>query len=142
MHFLTFLPVALLSTLGLASASAIPARANGSPALTWHVSNLTTGCSPGGCTYKFNIKGVETENTPGFDTTCSGTDTQKDYKACDDKEVRAIIKPETYPMWNIQVKHVWDGGIGEHMTIGKTNVTANTAKFEIPVSQQYGVGAS
>lgn len=141
MHLQTILPLTLLSALSLSSASAIPARAKDSPALTWHVSDFTTGCSPGGCVYHFNIAGVETPNTPGFDTRCSGTDTQDGYKACDDKHVLATLNPKTYPVWNVQVKHAWTGDLGRDYTTGQANVTAEMEKFDIPVSQEYGVGA-
>lgn len=140
MH-LSFLSLALFSTLGFSSI--IPAReANGgNPALTWHVSNFTTGCSPGGCVYDFNIRGVETDNTPGFDTKCSGNDEQDGYKPCDNRHVRAQMNPHTYPEWNIKVKHVWTDEVGEYMTIGEANVTAPSPAFEMKVTQNYGVGA-
>lgn len=138
----TALPLALLSALSLTSASVIPARANGNPALTWHVSDFSTGCSPGGCIYNFDIKGIETENTPGFETHCTGSDTQESYKACDDGHVLATLNPETYPVWNVQVKHAWTGDLGRDYATGQKNITADTQNFDIPVSHAYGVGAN
>lgn len=135
---LSILPVTLFSALS--AASAIPVRSTGNPALTWHVSNFSTGCSPGGCIYNFNIAGIGTENTPGFNTTCSGNDVQDGYNPCADKHVRAQLNPHTYPEWNLKVKHVWFDEVGEYMSIGQVNITSPADAFKIPVRQQYGVG--
>ncbi|PYI08269.1 hypothetical protein BO78DRAFT_395878 [Aspergillus sclerotiicarbonarius CBS 121057] len=137
MQLLAYLPLAL-STLGLTSAS--PIRRAESPALTWHVSNFTTGCSPGGCTYNFNIFGIATANTPGFNTTCSGTDTTSDLTSCADPLVRSRVQPETYPQWNIRVEHAWtEPGDMEFYDFGETNVTSPARLFTIPVTEEYGV---
>ncbi|RAL17712.1 uncharacterized protein BO97DRAFT_334202 [Aspergillus homomorphus CBS 101889] len=132
-----------LSTLSLTSASPIsyPSRRD-SAALTWHVSNFTTGCSPGGCVYNFNILGIATKNTPGFNTTCSGTtDSSDDLISCQDHLVKSRVKAEPYPLWNVRVEHVWlrSGGEAEFFAFGETNVTSSTPRFTIPVTEEYGV---
>lgn len=139
MHLATLLSLPL-AFISLTSARAIPlARSRNSPALTWHVSDFDTGCSPGGCTYKFHILGVETPNTPGFDTVCQGTDEQDGYKACDDKHVSAKLNPKTYPEWNVQVKHAWAHGSAEYSALGQANISVPIQQFKINVTEEYGV---
>lgn len=141
------LPVVVLFA-ALSAASANHVRGNGhgcnsqgSRALTWHVSNFTTGCSPGGCVFDLSILAFGTKNTPGFNTTCSGTDEQDGYKPCADKNVRAQLNPLLYPEWNVKVKHVWMDNVGgEFESVGETNVTSGTKAFKIPVGLEYGVG--
>ncbi|PYH83006.1 hypothetical protein BO82DRAFT_401028 [Aspergillus uvarum CBS 121591] len=133
-----------LSTLSLTSASPIsyPSRRD-SAALTWHVSNFTTGCSPGGCVYNFNILGVATKNTPGFNTTCSGTTTDSssdDLVSCQNPLIKSRVKAEPYPLWNVRAEHEWIlPGDAEFFAFGETNVTSSTPRFTIPVTEEYGV---
>ncbi|GKZ40129.1 hypothetical protein AbraIFM66950_002499 [Aspergillus brasiliensis] len=141
MQLLNYLPVAL-TTLGL-TASASPLRRADSPALTWHVSNFTTGCSPAACTYSFNIYGVATANTPGFNATCTGSSNSNSTtlaKCGNNSQVLSRMQPATYPEWNIRVEHAWtEPGDMEFYAFGEANVTSPTPQFIIPVTQEYGV---
>ncbi|KAF9893756.1 hypothetical protein FE257_009926 [Aspergillus nanangensis] len=139
---LTSVLTVALSALTLTSANPItPMARAGNPSLIWHASNFETGCSPGGCTYHFNITGAASENTPGFSTSCSGTTTQEDYALCNDKHVKAQVIPELYPMWNVKVQHSWDANQGQAMffALGQANITSSMKNFTIPVTEQYGV---
>ncbi|PWY71632.1 hypothetical protein BO70DRAFT_355271 [Aspergillus heteromorphus CBS 117.55] len=137
MQFLTLLPLAL-STLGLVSAS--PIRREESPALTWHVSNFHVFHASNNFNYTFNIYGVGTANTPGFNTTCTGSNATTDLTSCDDPLIKSRILSEQYPLWNVRVEHEWikDGDM-EFYTYGEHNVTSATPQFTIPVTQEYGV---
>ncbi|PYH44253.1 uncharacterized protein BP01DRAFT_374834 [Aspergillus saccharolyticus JOP 1030-1] len=131
-----------LSTLSLTSASPMnyPSRRD-SAALTWHVSNFTTGCSPGGCVYNFNILGIATKYTPGFNTSCSGTtESSDDLVSCQNPLIKSRVKAEPYPLWNVRVEHEWiETGDAEFYAFGETNVTSSTPRFTIPVTEEYGV---
>ncbi|GAB1204862.1 hypothetical protein BDV32DRAFT_127922 [Aspergillus pseudonomiae] len=127
-----------LSALNLASALPLH-RLDTSPALSWHVSNFNTGCSPGGCVYNFNITGVASQNTPGFQTHCSGTNVQDDYAFCDDKLVKAKVVSQLYPVWTVHVQHAWFQGEAEFYALGHANVTSTQKNFTIPVTEVYGV---
>ncbi|KAL5363498.1 hypothetical protein BJX96DRAFT_167529 [Aspergillus floccosus] len=138
MQFTSLLAVAL-STLAAAVPVTPGARAD-SPSLTWHVSNFDTGCSPGGCVYTFNIFGVASENTPGFNTHCNGTTTTSDgdeYTLCDDKHVKAQVVTKPYPVWNVKAQHSWftNQGQAEFFALGQTNVTSSMKNFTIPVTE-------
>lgn len=130
---------ALLSTLSIAAPFRTLSKSSPSPALTWHVSDFTAGCSPGGCVYNFHIAGVATPNTPGFNTTCSGTTGKDEYQPCRDQQIRATVKPETPPQWNVDVQHGWTKDEAEFWAVGNANTTAPAKSFKIPVSEQYGV---
>ncbi|KNG80868.1 dual specificity phosphatase, catalytic domain protein [Aspergillus nomiae NRRL 13137] len=123
-----------LSALNLASALPLH-RLDTSPALSWHVSNFNTGCSPGGCVYNFNITGVASQNTPGFQTHCSGTNVQDDYAFCDDKLVKAKVVSQLYPVWTVHVQHAWFHGEAEFYALGHANVTSTQKNFTIPVTE-------
>ncbi|GES57049.1 dual specificity phosphatase catalytic domain protein [Aspergillus terreus] len=136
---LTSLLAVALSTLAAAVPVTPGARAD-SPSLTWHVSNFDTGCSPGGCVYTFNISGVASQNTPGFNTHCNGTTTTSDgdeYTLCDDKHVKAQVVTKPYPVWNVKAQHSWftNQGQAEFFALGQTNVTSSIKNFTIPVTE-------
>ncbi|EAW14056.1 uncharacterized protein ACLA_070890 [Aspergillus clavatus NRRL 1] len=137
MHFTTsFVLMALLSIFG---ASAVPLSQTPNPALTWHVSDFSTGCSPGGCVYRFNILGIAAPNTPGFNTTCNGTDVQEDYAFCQDKHIKANVIPLPYPLWKVDAIHAWFKSGAEFYAEGSANVTSSMENFTIPVTRTYGV---
>ncbi|PYH91346.1 hypothetical protein BO71DRAFT_51857 [Aspergillus ellipticus CBS 707.79] len=137
MQFLTLLPLAL-STLGLVSAS--PIRREDNPALTWHVSNFNTVHTAVGYNYTFNIYGVATQNTPGFNTTCTGSNATTDLAACADPLIKSRIQADPFPVWNVRVEHEWiKSGDMEFYTYGEQNVTSPAPRFTIPVTQEYGV---
>ncbi|OJJ01510.1 hypothetical protein ASPVEDRAFT_52439 [Aspergillus versicolor CBS 583.65] len=153
MHFSNIVPVAL-SLFASASASvyAVPPTAMRipmrnaaadptNPALTWHASNFTLGCSPGGCAYNFNIQGLSSQNTPGFNATCNGTSTQEDYAPCNDKGVLAKINPTPKSEnWTLHVEHTWrKPGNAAFYAFGEQNVTSSTKQFKISVKDVYGV---
>ncbi|OJJ47097.1 hypothetical protein ASPZODRAFT_46486, partial [Penicilliopsis zonata CBS 506.65] len=125
-----------LSALGVTTAS--PLRRD-DRALIWQVTNFATGCSPEACIYTFNIFGAGTTNTPGFSTSCNGTDLQTDYTPCDNGSLQAILTPETYPLWNIKVLHAWTKGEAEYYDLGQVNITETVTNFTIPVTEEYGV---
>ncbi|KAB8074451.1 hypothetical protein BDV29DRAFT_201330 [Aspergillus leporis] len=127
-----------LSVLSLVSALPLH-RLSVSPALVWHVADFSTGCSPGGCVYNFNITGVASQNTPGFHTHCSGTNVQKDFVFCDDKHVKAKVVTQLYPAWTVEVQHAWFHGQAEFYASGRANVTSTLKNFTIPVTEVYGV---
>ncbi|BDD59244.1 hypothetical protein MPDQ_000197 [Monascus purpureus] len=113
-------------------------RRNADPTI-WHVSNFSTGCSPAGCTYHFNIFSPATSNTPGFNTTCSGTDLQEENHSCADPTVKSTLRPLLGP-WNVTVLHNWvTPEDAEYWAIGQANITSGTTDFTIRVTQQYGV---
>jgi hypothetical protein len=142
MQFTTFLLVALLSIFDITFAG--PAyyhhyrTVSPNPALTWHVSNFNTGCSPGGCVYRFDILGIATKNTPGFNTTCNGTDVETDYTFCRDIYVKSKVTALGSPMWKVEVLHAWFKPGAEFYAEGSANVTSSMRNFTIPVTDTYG----
>ncbi|KAL2832959.1 hypothetical protein BDW59DRAFT_138971 [Aspergillus cavernicola] len=158
MHLRSILPIAvtLLTTASTTTASPalsskgalpqsahrVPLRADPTnPSLTWHVSAFDIGCSPGGCVYSFNIAGVASQNTPGFNTTCNGTSTEHNYVECKDTGVLSQVVPQGYPNWTVQAQHHWrEGAYADYYAVGALNITQGTGeKFDIPVAEVYGV---
>ncbi|CAL5869793.1 uncharacterized protein PFLUO_LOCUS4023 [Penicillium psychrofluorescens] len=134
-------PVALLSTLGL-SAPITDAGTAAAPA--WKVTDFTTGCSPGGCVYSFNIHAAKSANTPAFSTTCNGTDEQNGLQPCEDANILSNLKPETYPKWEIIVQHKWHPEEGStRFATGSKNVsvpdTNKAASFTMEPTAESGV---
>ncbi|KAJ5805220.1 hypothetical protein N7474_011107 [Penicillium riverlandense] len=123
MRFTLLTPVALLATLGL-SAPITDAANEAAPA--WKVTDFTTGCSPGGCTYSFHIHAAKSANTPGFSTSCNGTDEQGGLKPCKNPNILSNIKPETYPKWEITVQHQW------HPQEGSTRYATGSRNVSVP----------
>ncbi|KAL2014425.1 hypothetical protein VTN00DRAFT_1950 [Thermoascus crustaceus] len=136
---LTTAALALLSSVALISATPmIHAR----DPQSWEVTGFETGCSPGGCIYKFNISGAAgPQNAPAFNTTCQGTDVANRYQPCNDSSVSANLIPLGSPIWGVQVKHEWTSGTGRFTALGDVNITAGTTSFRVPVTQQFGVAA-
>ncbi|KAL3474394.1 hypothetical protein BJX99DRAFT_178248 [Aspergillus californicus] len=110
------------------------------PALTWHVSDFDIGCSPGGCVYSFNVLGLASQNTPGFNTTCNGTTAESDYVACRNSGVfLSQVEPAGYPNWTVKGQHRWrEGAYSDYYALGSANVTQHAENFTIPVSEVYG----
>ncbi|KAH8424699.1 uncharacterized protein LDX57_002443 [Aspergillus melleus] len=136
---LTSILTVALSAAGLASAG--PLRRAQSPALTWQVSNFTSTCAQQECVYNFNIHGVQTENTPGFTTTCSssGQKTGSDYIACANGNITALVTPESHSRRTVQAEHSWRQGLtASFHAQGETNVTASASNFTIPVTRVFG----
>lgn len=138
MH-LTTAALALLSSVPLISATPIIHARN---LQSWKVTGFETGCSPGGCIYKFNIFGAAAaQNAPAFNTTCHGNDVANKYQPCDDPSVSANLIPLRSPIWGVQVKHEWTSETGRFTALGDVNITEGTTSFSVPVTQQYGVAA-
>lgn len=58
------------------------------------VTRYTTGCSPGGCVYNFNISGPAAPSFgSAFSTYCSGTDVQNKMVACTEPSLSANLVP-------------------------------------------------
>jgi hypothetical protein len=146
--------ILLLSILPLALTSPILTTRQTFPIYT--VSNYTTGCSPAGCAYSFDIAYVAPPCTttlcePSFSTHCSGTDIQGALRPCDD----ALISSNETPGWSnatLQVRHQWDQDVttGTGGEDGRFYALANytvvdgvgvdgPASFEIAVTEEYGV---
>ncbi|KAE8350098.1 hypothetical protein BDV28DRAFT_151253 [Aspergillus coremiiformis] len=132
MHLSSFFTV-VFSALHLASARSAH-RLQNNPALSWHVDDYSAGCSTGGCVYNFDITGIATQNTPGFQTHCSGTNTQEDFAPCDDKNVKAKVLSQLHPMWTVEVQRAWFRGDSEFYAEGQVNVTPSQNNFTIPAS--------
>lgn len=105
---------ALISTT--AASPLHPRQASTQAATPWQVTLYQTGCSPGGCSYGFNISGVQTSPSgPSFDTYCSGVERVVDttgagvFTACTDTSVGST---QTYNATSreivIGVKHSWN----------------------------------
>ena len=65
-----------LTTLLSATALALPqTTVHPGQTSSWQVGNYAEGCSPGGCTYSFNISSTDTNPDFGgaFSTSCKGT---------------------------------------------------------------------
>ncbi|PLB47879.1 hypothetical protein P170DRAFT_427061 [Aspergillus steynii IBT 23096] len=135
---LTSILTVALSAASLASAG--PLRRAKSPALTWQVSNFTSTCAQEECVYNFNIRGIETENTPGFATICSSTG-QKigDYITCANGNITALVTPESHSLRNVKAEHSWRQGLtASFHAQGATNVTQSASNFTIPVTHVFG----
>jgi hypothetical protein len=130
----------------------------------YHVTKYTTGCSPAGCAYSFNIyytpgpcttpPGSNTTEIcePGFNTTCTGTDIQGGWRACAD----AVIQSNEIPGSNnstLMVRHQWDqdvttgtGGVdgtfaslaNYTVVVGVGEGSATNASFVMPVTLEQG----
>ncbi|GIJ88846.1 hypothetical protein Asppvi_007774 [Aspergillus pseudoviridinutans] len=138
MQFATFLLVALLSIFDITVAAPTYHYHTVNPALTWHVSNFYTGCSPEACDYRFDIMGITTPNTPGFNTTCNGTDVETDYSFCRDKHIKAKVTALKPRGWKVEVMHAWFKPGAEFYAEGSANVTSTMRNFTIPVTDTYG----
>jgi hypothetical protein len=93
MQFSTLLPSILsLSATSLARPQTVVQPNN---PVTVSVTNYRSGCSPGGCTYLFNLTTPAAPAFgPGYTTTCSGTDVQGRYVPCSVEDIAANVVPE------------------------------------------------
>lgn len=140
---LTSILTVALSAASLASAG--PLRRAKSPALTWQVSNFTSTCGEQDCVFNFNIRGFETENTPGFSTTCTSAGPKAhdymagDNLACHNGNITALVTPESHSLRNVQVEHSWRQGLtASFHAQGETNITQSATNFTIPVTRTFG----
>lgn len=133
MQLLSF---ALLSTLAVAAPFKTLSKSRPSPALTWQVTDFNVPSSSN--QYTFHISGIGTENTPGFNTTCTGTTGKDTYQPCADSQIRAIVAPEN-SQWSVEAQHGWTKGEGEFWAVGKANTTSPAKQFTINADEQYGV---
>lgn len=78
--------LAILASAATALAAAVPQAATSNTGLpanyTWPVENWHAGCARSGCSYNFNVTGVQDGLYPGFKAYCSGYDTGY-YKSCE-----------------------------------------------------------
>lgn len=140
MQLTTILSAALLSSLSIAAPFKTLSKSKPNPALTWHVSNFNTHCSPDSdCLYTFHIAGLGTANTPGFNTTCAGVTGKDSYQPCHNPQVSAIVDSEHLPLWSVDVQHTWIKGEAQFWADGSANATAPSKRFDITVDEQYGV---
>ena len=114
-----------------ATAASIPYRRSPTSWTGW---NLTTGCSPAGCTYNFNIAGAPSIDVPGFNTTCSGTDLQAPYKPCADSSVKTTVRSNGWPLFNITILHEYmdDHGVLTKAYGNQTNSPVGKI-FTVPI---------
>jgi len=126
----------------------------------YHVTNYTTGCSPAGCTYSFDIcytsPGCSSSTQvcePSFETHCSGTDIQNGMAPCDNAEIFTNEVPGNSNV-TLMVQHQWDQDVttGSGGDDGRFNSLANhtimsgvgtvyqgAASFDISVTEETGV---
>jgi hypothetical protein len=116
----------LLTSLFSATAFALPATTPVTPGkpVTWAISHYTTGCSPGGCVYNFNIASYGDQTPfPAFSTSCEGTDVQNAFKACADSQIQANLKPTTEAL-TLFVERLYP--VGDETLLYAGNVTFPT----------------
>ncbi|KAI9665545.1 MAG: hypothetical protein M1831_001688 [Alyxoria varia] len=112
MHYST----AAIAIAALAQAAyAAPAAEKKDP-YAWDVTNFGAGCSPGGCSYGFDISGPYrdegTTSIPGFSAKCSGVADRPDYNVCQqfaEATVYAKVENVQQPKygWNVYVSYVY-----------------------------------
>jgi len=127
MHLTITLTTTLLSTL-LSTSHALPQTVVNPGGITnWTVTNFELGCSPGDCTYNFNINGPASADVgPAFSTYCSGTDVQQKLVPCGDQNVQANLVPTTEDGLVLVVNRYGAGINGNH-GIMSGNATAAPA---------------
>ena len=135
MQLTTLLPV-VLSTLGLANGAILAQPA------PWRVSNWQVVSSPGGTTYRFDIAGAATANSPSFKTECDGI--VPDATPCKDTNITATVSQSPHQLWNVDVTHEWHlfpQGESEQTfwQTGSVNVTRLQSNFTIKPDHFYGV---
>ncbi|QKX64326.1 uncharacterized protein TRUGW13939_11500 [Talaromyces rugulosus] len=99
----------------------------------WPVSNFDVGCSPAACEYNFVVTRPAGPNNPGFNTTCTGNDLDKEYQACADKSVTAKMIPREYPVWEIDVKHSFENNNKAAVNAFANGTTADSSTFTVTV---------
>lgn len=110
MQFLTLTLLAALATASPIRRSTPGVDDTTSNTSVWPVSHFDVGCSPAACEYNFVVTRAAGPHNPGFNTTCTGNDLDKEYQACADKSVTAKLIPRQYPTWEIDVKHSFEDG--------------------------------
>lgn len=108
---------------------------------SWPVSGFSVGCSPAACAYKFSVTRTAGTTSPGFNTTCEGSDYTSDWQACADSSVSAKIVPKTYPFWEVDVMHTYDtvNQEGWAQALANATVEDTVSKFIVTVYQVEGV---
>ncbi|PMD33247.1 hypothetical protein L207DRAFT_639404 [Hyaloscypha variabilis F] len=114
MQLTTPLITTLLSLISTTTAAALPQTTVTPGATTpWDVSNFVLGCSPGGCTYTFDISGPATADVgPTFSTSCSGSDEQQKMVPCSDTNIESNLVPTQDVGLVLQVSRFGDGANG------------------------------
>jgi hypothetical protein len=133
--FASFLPV-------LSSATALKTRQSSNTSTDiWPVTGFETDCSQGGCVFRFVVSRAASQFNAGFNTSCNGTDVAGGYQLCKDKTVSANLIPQTYPLWGLEVKHMWatdnQGGFSE--AYANATVSSPTTDFTVKVYKMDGV---
>jgi len=147
----------LTSTLALPTTTHLDLSTASLP--TWSVTNWTEGCSPGGCTYSFNISTHAPPPAtaynpsspypePAFSTFCSGTDVQNRFVACDNPNVLANEVPGVSNL-TLMIQHVWqaplagdEGEVGTFWILGNHTIVfpiVKPAAFEVPQMEMYAI---
>lgn len=145
MHFNLVAAVGLLASsavVGLSSARSITQRqSTATDPDVWPVTGFTTGCSPAGCVFKFNVTRPASQYNPGFATSCNGTDVNGGYQVCLDPTVSANLVADTYPKWGVEVKHQYptDGQGGFAEAFANATVSSPATNFTVKVYQFIGV---
>lgn len=105
-----FITLTLLAALASASPIRRAVGTTASNTNVWPVSGFNVGCSPAACEYNFVVTRAAGPSNPGFNTTCTGNDLDTEYASCADKSVAAKMIARQYPIWEIDVKHSFEGG--------------------------------
>ncbi|CAI7602176.1 unnamed protein product [Penicillium glandicola] len=111
--------------------------------IIWSVSNFTTGCSPGGCVFSYDIVGRANAMTPKFRTHCDGISEERVY--CDDKNITTIVSAVGAQEWEVDVTHTWKSYLSGNTLAtwfqhGAKNVTIpdlNPIQFVMKPTQEY-----
>jgi protein-tyrosine phosphatase len=132
-----FLTLPLLAALATASPvmmrRAVDITTSNTNTSVWSVSNFDVGCSPAACEYNFVVARPAGPNNPGFNTTCTGNDLDKEYQACADKSVTAKMIPREYPLWEIDVKHSFEDSNKAAVNAFANGTTADSTTFTVTV---------
>lgn len=156
LSLLALLPTTLCAPV--ASSNAVQVQETAFP--NYSVTNYTTGCSPAGCVYDFDIsytpasscEGYAQICEPAFSTHCNGTDIQGELRACHDE----LITTNEIPGWSnvtLQIRHQWDqdvttgdGGVdgrfwavANHTVVVGVGNGGKKASFEVGVVEIGGV---
>lgn len=142
MRLTTLLPV-FLSSMSLTSAR--PADIGPE---TYKVTKYSPphSCTPGGCSYHFNISALAPDHTKYFHTYCHGD--SEDPTPCDLKNLTSTITQLKHPYWNVKIQHAWsslpDGEPAFHfdMQSASKNVTDEETSFSLPVDPKSRQGVS
>lgn len=140
MHLSTLLPV-FLSCLSLTGARPAIDRSE-----DYRVTNYSHGCTPGGCSYHFNVSARAPDHSTRFHTYCHGD--SEDPTPCDLKNLTATITQLEHPYWNVKIQHAWSwlpkGEPAFHydMQSASKNVTDEATSFTLKVDPSSLKGVS